>query len=227
MARKSRDPRDLSRDDLVTWSQDLCMFLVDHAGDPDLTPRAADFPPLSTAYEDAYHAAIDPKQFSPLLHEELEKIAETLIEILREIQERIPLLPGIDESVLAHFGLGDPVPTDWDELDAVAQVCKTYWLSLNNPPEYAALATRMAAMVVAVDAFESKHTAYRAAIGDKQDAVNLRERRRADLLVCEREIFNWYHGAHPKGDDDWWRTGGPNGAKHCSSLCDLLIVNCA
>jgi len=153
MATKSRDPKNLSRDDLVTWSQDLCMFLVDHAG--------------------------------------------------------------------------DPVPTDWDELDAVAQVCKTYWLSLNNPPEYAALATRMAAMVVAVDAFESKHTAYRAAIGDKQDAVNLRERRRADLLVCEREIFNWYHGAHPKGDDDWWRTGGPNGAKHCSSLCDLLIVNCA
>ncbi len=206
MARKSRDPRDLSRDDLVTWSQDLCMFLVDHAGDIDLTPRAADFPPLAAAYEDAYHAAIDPKQYSPLLHDEVEKIAESLEEILRELRGRIPLIPGNDETVLAHFGLGEPVPTDWDELDAVAQVCEEYWKSLADPPEYAPIKPRMDEMSTLVKLFDAKHSAYRASIGDKQDAVNLRERRRADLLVCERLIFNWYYAAHPKGGDDWWRT---------------------
>ena len=212
MARKSRDPDKISRDDLVTWSQDLVMWLADHAGDADLTPQAANFPPLSTAYEDAYHAAIEPKQYAPLLHKDLAAAADALIEILREIQGRIPLLPGVPETELAKFGLGKPVPTDWDELDAVAQVCKAYWLSLNNPPEYAPIAAKMAEMVAAVDAFESKHTAYRAAIGDKQDAVNLRETRRAALLVCEREIFNWYVAAHPKAAT----TGGAQrrGAKH-------------
>ena len=206
MATKSRDPRDISRDDLVTWSQDLCMFLIDHAGDIDLTPRAADFPPLAAAYEDAYHAAIDPKQYSPLLHDEVEKISESLEEILRELRGRIPLIQGNDETVLAHFGLGDPVPTDWDELDAVAQVCSEYWKSLADPPEYAPIKPRMDEMSALVTLFDSKHSAYRASIGDKQDAVNLRERRRADLLVIERIIFNWYYAAHPKGDDDWWRT---------------------
>jgi hypothetical protein len=207
MAKKSRDPRDLSHDDLVTWSKDEIDWLADHAGELDLTPRAGDFPPLAAAYEDAYNAEIAPQQYAPLLHDQLEDLEKPLLYVLRLLRVRIPLLPDVEEPSLAPFGLGDEVPTDWDKLIGVATVCRAHWLDISGggvPPEFAAVSGNMAEMVVAADAFITKHAAYRAAIGDKQDAVAYKNQCREALLECEREIFHWYRAAHPKADDSWW-----------------------
>jgi len=209
MAKKSRDPSKLSHDDLVTWSKDEVDWLADHAADPDLTPRAADFPVLSSAYEDAYNAEIEPEQSAPLLHKQLEDLDDVLIDVLRLLRVRIPLLPDVEEPKLAPFGLGDDVPTDWDKLVSVATVCREHWLDISGggvPPEFAAVEVNMAAMLSASDTFITKHAAYRAAIGDKQDAVAYKNECRDALLECEREIFHWYRAAHPDGDDIWWRS---------------------
>jgi len=209
MAKKSRDPSKLSHDDLVTWSKDEVDWLNDHAGDPDLTPRAADFVALATAYEDAYNAEISPEQLAPLLHDELEDLDDVLIDVLRLLRGRIPLLPGVAEPKLAPFGLGDDVPTDWDKLVAVATVCRDHWLDISGggvPPEFAAVSVNMTAMVSAANEFITKHTAYRASLGDKQDAVAYKNQCRDALLECEREIFHWYRAAHPDADDIWWRS---------------------
>jgi len=207
MAKKSRDPRDLSHDDLVTWSKDEVDWLGDHAADPDLTPRSADFIALATAYEDAYNAEITPEQLAPLLHDELEVLDDVLIDVLRLLRIRIPLLPGVAEPKLAPFGLGADVPTDWDELVAVATVCMNHWLDISGggvPPEFAPVEVNMGSMVSAAEEFISKHSAYRASIGDKQDAVAYKNQCRDTLLECEREIFHWYRAAHPDADDPWW-----------------------
>jgi len=209
MATKSRNPIHISHDDLTTWSSDLCIWLDDHAADVDLTPRAADFPILSAAYTDAYHAEISPEQFSPLLHTELEALDNLLIGVLRTLQGRIPLLPGVDESALADFGLGTKVVSDWDKLVAVASVCKAHWEDISSvvtPPEYLAVEATMEDMVDKVTEFLTKHAAYRAAIGDKQNAIAYKNTCRDALLECEREIFHWYDAAHPDGKDEWWRT---------------------
>ena len=209
MAKKSRDPDKISHDDLTTWGGDMVDWLADHAADPDLTPRAADFPPLVTAYIDAYHAEIAPEQYAPLLHKELEDIDDPLIAVLQLLRHRIPLLPGVEEPALADFGLGVEVETDWDKLKAVAAVCKAHWLDISGagtPPEYLAVEGNMIEMVDTATVFISKHEAYRVSVGDKQDAIAYKNICRDALLECEREIFVWYKAAHWSGKDEWWRT---------------------
>ena len=209
MAQKERDPRNLSLDDLITWAKDLIDWLAGLLGAVDISPRAGDFPPLATAYEDAYNAALSPKQYAPLLNKELLALVNPLLVILREIQVRIPLLPGVLESELADFALGEPLKPDLDELLAVCDVCKAHWLDISVPAPpvvYTPLVPKMAEMVLAVTAFTDKHAAYRASIGNKEDAIAYRDDKREALLVCEREIFRWYFAAHRKGDDPFWRT---------------------
>ena len=81
MAIKSRDPHDLSDDDLVTLAKYEVLWLAGLAGEPDLTPRAGDFPPLTTAFEDAFNALHAPQQYAPLLHDAVEELA-TLLQTL-------------------------------------------------------------------------------------------------------------------------------------------------
>ena len=209
MAVKTRDPQELSDDDLVTFAKNEANWLAKQAGKPDVTPRAAEFPVLAAKFESAYNDLQSAEQSAPLIHGELVKVAKPLIAGLRVIQHRLPLVPDLDESTLAEFGLGEKVPTDFDKLGSIAEVCKAHWEDISGggvPPEYAPIEANMAAMVSAAEAFIDGNRAYRNAVAKKQDAVALKNECRRALLECDREIFHWYKAAHWSGKDPWWRT---------------------
>jgi len=209
MATKTRNPSELTDNDLVTFAKDEVNWLAGLAGNPDVPPQAADFPVLAAKFEAAFNALKSAQQSAPLTHAELVKLAKPLIAGLRLIQHRIPLVPDLEDTAVAGFGLGAKVPSDFDKLVSVAEVCKRHWEDISSggtPPEFIPLEANMAAMVAASGAFIAEHRAYRTAVGEKQEAVAHKNECRRALLECDREIFKWFKAAHWKGTDPWWRT---------------------
>ncbi len=208
MAKKTRDPlHDLNHNEYVPWLKDVDKYLVNHSGDPAypaelharLTPLIA---PLEAAIND-YQTKKDDEDAAST---DYTAGYEVLVAKMRLARNLLPTIID-DPSVPAEFSLAEQLPNGRDELAVRAQAFVTNWEEVCDPavpPEYASLEALFNEIVVLFGDYSTLKDAYSTAYYAMVDAQNTLLEAREACNEAERDIFHWFRGFHPKGDDEFW-----------------------
>jgi len=216
MSKKSRQPDRFGNADFLTFYNELVDFVAAQitAGTyPAHLP--ADLADIRDTFKDALADYNAKRVFQ--VDEATPAVDETTAPVysrIRSFKQVLPTLFGGDKTVLAEFGISQPVPTDKDDLFIVALNCQKHWLTVSDPiahPEYAPVEAFFVAYLLEFEAFNTARAAQITATRETEDAQNLTLTTRESCNVAERLIFNWYRGLHLDPQDEWW-TSSPWGA---------------
>ena len=216
MSKKTREPQRLGNADYLTFYNEIVDFVAAQviAGTyPAHLP--ADLADLRTAFSDSitdYNAkrVFQVDEATPAVDEATAPVYNRI----RSFKQVLPTLFGGDKTVLAEFGISEPVPVDKDDLFVVAHNCEKHWLTVSDPlvnPEYIPVEPFFTAYIVEFAAFNTARAAQITATRETEDAQNLTLTTRATCNDAERLVFNWYRGLHLDPQDEWW-TSSPWGA---------------
>jgi len=204
--KKARDSLILADNDLKNFLLGIAMYATDHAADPDFYPHYADLEPLIPLFADNYDDYMGKKLNEGEKSSSFQATIEPLRQLMIGLRRLIPSLFK-DDLLLDDFGLSETIPSDVDKILTKAHICNIFWASLHTPdapPEYLPIAAKLDSVAVLTTALETAQAVYAAAIRAREDAQNLKDVSRTNVLREERGMFSWYRGLYTDPQDEFW-----------------------